>query len=224
MKLHLLSAALFVAATSFVTATQNHEDPFKGAPTKSTPVVHDGITYGHFVTLMESGNAHNRNLQGFANDPSACRIDGVRFSCTSPSTFSTTDGNVTDVTATIDCALDDAIGLDFQESSDCRCQALFDQREADRQRNCACSVCPKDGGQAVALNCTVVPEDPFILGPCTSIDCFGRCNGTGPVVVNLPQPPPQDTEAPTPTPGSSATIAVTRGLFAFAGLFAFLLA
>jgi hypothetical protein len=105
--------------------------------------------------------------------------------------------------------LNDQIGPNFQKSEDCRCQALFDQQvegQANRQRTCACNVCPVDAGQALSLDCNNVPEDPFILSTCTAIDCYGRCNYTGPVVINLPTPPPGNEEETAPSGAISSVI------------------
>jgi hypothetical protein len=120
---------------------------------------------------------------GFGNDPDACQAVGVRLECISPNEFS--DGeNVTQIVNTIKCDLNDQKTLDFQSSQNCVCNAYLEQPIAStsqmRIRNCSCAVCPKGSPKAVSLDCSVVVEDPYLVGTeCTTIDCDGRCDGGG---------------------------------------------
>ena len=197
MKLHTLVLCLLGAVAAYAaTADVDHEQ---------------------FRNLME------RNLQGFANDPSACRVDGTRFDCNTPSSLSSTDGNRTLITTNVNCALDPQIRFDFQRSEDCRCQAQLEQQYDDgttgRSRTCACSICPVEADQAVAVNCSMVEDDPFILGTCETLDCYGRCNGPdGPVVI----PPASDeTEDDTQATeqNSAGSVGVLMSLLVSAAVF-----
>ena len=192
MKTTILSLLTVLASAS----ASSEDSIFQGAPTKTTPVqMHTDygsvVTLGQFTSLMEQGHP-NRQLQGFGNDPSACTSTGVEFTCLAPSELKQGD-NATRVDNTVTCTLDDAIGMMFQDSENCRCQALLTDQfnSGNAPRTCLCGVCPRGSTQAVSLDCSMNTEHPFVAGPCTSLNCAGQCNGTGATVLNQPTPAPE---------------------------------
>ena len=190
--------------TALVSAAASEDPIFQGAATKTVPVqmAYDSdVTFAYFTSIMQDDG---RKLQGNGNDPTACSSTGVRFTCQAPSSISQGE-NQTRIDNTITCDLDDAIGMLFQDSENCVCNSLLtDQYVGGRTRNCACGVCPRGSAQAVSLDCTNNPDDPYVAGPCTSLSCDGKCNGDGDVVVNQPTPGPVGAEEPTPAPGSGS--------------------
>jgi len=199
-------------------ASAKKEGIFKGAPTMRNPIMmntaHGGIQLGEFISIMEG--QHNRNLQttgqGFGNDAGACNANGAQFTCISPSQLQQ-GSNTTIVENTITCDLDPAKGFNFQESENCLFQAKLTLEEFGSVRNCNCLVCPRGSAQAVALDCSMNAADPFIAGPCVSLDCSGRCNGTGAQVVNQPTPAPAGGEEGTPEEAASAASMIKTASF-----------
>jgi hypothetical protein len=218
MKATVLLVALVAVSSIHASELEEwvHQELFGKYPTKTTSitlVTEEGLIedYGELTELMES--KIHRKLQtpqegaGFGNEP-VCSSDGVYFTCEAPNVF-TAGENITQVKNTIQCLLNDQVTTDFQMSENCTCNAYLEQPIVNtsgiRQRNCACGVCPKGSSQAVSLDCSVVTDDPFIVGQCETIDCEGRCNG-GASVVNAPTVSPA-TEGGSPSPASAAPIA-----------------
>jgi hypothetical protein len=216
MKSTAIVFALVVVTTSRIHGSEYqegvHQETFGKHPTKTTSITfitEEGPIedYGEFTELME--RRVHRKLQtaqtgaGYGNDPAACEADGVRFTCVAPSLI-TFGENITQVTSTISCLLNDQSTTDFQASENCTCNALLEQPVVNttqvHARNCACAVCPKGSKQAVSMDCSMVVEDPYIYGLCNTLDCDGRCNGR----ESLFPPSASPASLGDPVPGSAA--------------------
>jgi len=104
------------------------------------------------------------------------------------------------------------VGFDFQaKPQDCTCNAVLTDNTGT-EKTCSCAVCPYGRAQATALDCSM-NADPFILGPCSSLDCDARCNGTGAAVLNQPTPAPNAEPADATTDsGAVNSLSVMIGL------------
>jgi hypothetical protein len=72
--------------------------------------------------------------------------------------------------------------------------------------------------QAIALDCSNVVGDPFIIGQCVSLDCNGRCNATGPNVVSGEYPteaPSGEEGADTDDSGAAPLVSARQGMVLF---------
>ena len=59
-------------------------------------------------------------------------------------------------------------------------------------------MCAQGSAIEFALDCSSFPDYPFITGSCSSLDCDGKCNGTGAGLLD--KPTPVDTIAPEAAP------------------------
>ena len=152
-----------------------------------------------------------------AQDPTDCEADGERFNCFVNNVMAL-DETTTAIASVINCKLDPAIGMDFLQAEDCLCQATL--TSADKlSRTCNCAVCPSG---LVSLDCSVVTDDPFIFGTCTSMDCSGQCgDGGGGIATDTPAPAP--TTAPPASGSARWTVGTYQHVMTLMGTLSFML-
>ncbi|CAB9505735.1 expressed unknown protein [Seminavis robusta] len=149
------------------------------------------------TTVLLLATVHQVSPQ--AVDPGICAADGEdRFSCQVESSMTLQlgpDQTVTNsIAASINCLLDDQVGLNFQESEGCTCAATVTDGATGATRTCGCGVCPQGAQGAVSINCTGVEN----AGPCPFLGCDGSCAGGPGGSSNLgATPEPAATPAPT---------------------------
>lgn len=134
-----------------------------------------------------------------AQNADNCAASGQdRFQCQVETEMSM-GSNITAIAASINCLLDDAIGMNFLTADDCLCQTTLTR--GDKTQSCNCGIC---GGGGLSLDCSVDANDPYITGNCTSLTCSGGCGDGGPGLATGP-------EGGSDGDGASSTPAPTSG-------------
>mmetsp|Transcript_14817 Transcript_14817/g.41288 ORF Transcript_14817/g.41288 Transcript_14817/m.41288 type:complete len:189 (+) Transcript_14817:186-752(+) len=105
-----------------------------------------------------------------------CRISGFSNKCPAGSSL-TYASEKNSIDAKIMCPLDSVAQSDWREASQkglCGCDAALLDSACSvlvEKMNCECFACPAGTTLGFAYSC-----DQPIVGPCTSFDCYGRCN------------------------------------------------
>lgn len=106
-----------------------------------------------------------------------CRISGDYNKCPAGSTMEFA-GDQSSIDAYIQCPLDSVAQSEWIEASQkglCSCSSsLYDENcdLVEKDMECECFACPFGLPFGFAYTCKTE-----IVGPCSSFDCFGRCNG-----------------------------------------------
>lgn len=122
-----------------------------------------------------------------------CEIWGAWNICPADTTFNF-DGQEVILRAELSCPLSSVTKSNFIDASqkgNCQCDAHLEG--TDEPMDCTCFACPEGSRIGFAYDCL-----QRIAGPCTQFNCDGECNGKFKFGLDL------NTEAPTPSPYSSA--------------------
>ena len=141
-----------------------------------------------------------------AQNPDDCSASGEdRFVCLVANQLTLGDSTTT-ISSTINCLLEPNVGMNFLEAQDCMCQAtLVAASDSSTSRICNCGVCPTG---TISLDCSGVPDNPYIFGQCSSMNCAGQCgdeDGGGGIPTTPAPAPTSGTDSGTDEP-STATV------------------
>lgn len=68
------------------------------------------------------------------------------------------------------------VGLDFRRAPNCQCSASVFDLATGSEKTCPCTVCAVElGDYPVTVDCSGLPEDPFIIDDCSVLDCNAAC-------------------------------------------------
>jgi len=154
------------------------------------PVQHRGLE----VCLLEQ--------QAGVSADNKCRIAGDKNKCPAGSTMEYA-GDQSSIDAYIMCPLDSVAQSEWIEASQkglCDCSSSrydADCGLVEEDMECECFACPFGMTMGFAYSCKTE-----IVGPCTSFDCFGRCNAKydpGNLVGDKETFPPTILDTPPPS-------------------------
>lgn len=149
---------------------------------EGNPYVEDG----NGIRFLQSGSeGANTQQGGVAVDErgtlssinatvNTCKTTPFNTVCNVNSVIDANDGTGVNMDITIECALDSQVAFDFRRASNCACGVKVTTKD-NEEKLCGCYVCPFGFGRSPV---SIVCEDDFIIGECTSLDCGFACNGT----------------------------------------------